>query len=94
MTGGSSLPIGPRRDAVERVERDIEVVRETLNLGLDLNYSDTGFWREGMTHLRRLQAEHARLLTCHIHEITGAAEWYREQDRVRRVALEKGTTDG
>lgn len=86
MTSASDLPLGARRTAVARVERDILLVGATIDLALD-----TGLYEvlpEAREALLRLRAEHARLLVCHIHEIEGAVEWYREQDLSRRLEAE------
>lgn len=84
----TSLPIGPRRDAVEKVDRDIEISRARMDLALDTgNYEET---IQERVWLLFLYEERDRLLACHIHEIKGAVEWFQEQDASRRLEKELG----
>lgn len=86
MTTAADLPIGARRNAVARVERDIELCNATIDLALDTHLFEV--LPEASAALTRLRIEHARLISCHIHEIEGATEWYREQDLARRLEAE------
>lgn len=83
----SNLPIGPRRDAVDKIERDIEITRGVMDLALEGRD-----WAGAATErlwLIYLYEEEQRLLTCPLHEIQGAVEWFQERDRQRRRDLER-----
>lgn len=89
-----TLPVGPRRDAVAKVERDIELLEGSINMGLELRYSDPMWFEQSMDKLRALRQEHASLLVCHIDQIPGAVEWFQEQDRKRRMSQEGSEPNG
>lgn len=84
----TSLPIGPRRDAVEKVDRDIEISRGRMDLALDTGDYDRTL--QERVWLLFLYEEREHLLACHIHEIEGAVEWFQAQDAGRRLERELG----
>lgn len=57
-------------------------------MGLDMRYTDVDFFAEEMSKLREARQLREHYLTCHIDAIPGATDWFREQDRLRRLERE------
>lgn len=83
-----ALPIGPRRDAVQSVERDIEVGLGIMDMAIDDH--DMPMAYVTLQYVKGLRRAAAKLMVCPIHEIPGAAESLREQDRAKRLEKEMG----
>lgn len=61
------LPVGPRRDAVDAVIREIEIRYDLINLALD-NGDLAEVWAERQIQIL-YEVELERLMTCHWHEL-------------------------
>lgn len=63
---------GPRRKAVEKLDREIHVFTEMLNLGIDNEDWELAY--EAVQSLKALQAERHETIHTSIHNIPGAVE--------------------
>lgn len=86
MTRSDTLPIGPRRDAVQSVERDIEIGLGIMDLAIDDR--DWAMATVTLGYVKGLRRRRDHLMICPIHEIPGAVDFLREQDRARRLERE------
>lgn len=65
---------GPRRTAIETLDRLVWAYEEGLNLSIDAE--DWEGATVSLEWLKIYRAERAQLFTCSIHEIDGAKDWY------------------
>lgn len=73
MNLSETLPLGPRRTAVEKAEREVLVAEEVFNLAIDNR--DWLLASQLLAELRQKRAEVDRLLTVWILDLPGAEEW-------------------
>lgn len=78
--------LGPRRDAIGKVESDMRVEAYNMDVASDKDFGlDPEAWAVAREKYMTLRTERDRLLTCHIHEIEGATEFFQRADAERKV---------
>lgn len=82
----NELYLGPRRDAVGKVESDMRVEAYNMDVASDREFGlEPAVWEEAREKYIALRVERDRLLTCHIHQIEGAAEFFQRADAERKI---------
>lgn len=92
MMTSEELPLGPRRDAVAKLERDIELHVANVDLALDTGIRDPVWFGVASTALAAARALRDFYLVCSIHQIPGAVEALRGADI--RARIQEANSDG
>lgn len=92
MTTSEGLPLGPRRDEVAKLERDIQLHEANVDLALDTGIRDPVWYEVATSALRAARALRDFYLVCSIHQIPGAVEKLRVADVQSRI--QEANSDG
>jgi hypothetical protein len=79
----SGMQLGPRRDAVSVTEAKITKALIVMDGHLEAGRYDDAYWK--LQVINGYRRDRDELLTCHIHDIPGAVEYYLNADRQRKV---------
>lgn len=85
MLTSEELPLGPRRDAVAKLERDIQLHGANIDLALDTGIRDPVWFAVATSSLRAARELRDFYLTCSIHLIPGAVDALRGADIRARI---------